>query len=117
MPWKRKVLNAEDVTIKQIATDRHTLISSAMNKDHKDIQHQFDIWHLSKWVVKQLSKKAKVKGCENLFPWIKDSLATTMQHAHQPRFRMIRNLHFPVACRSLVKNLAEPEPSLRFINS
>ena len=64
-------LQAEDVTIKRIATDRHTSISSAMNKDHKDIQHQFDVWHLSKWVVKQLTKKAKVKGCENLFPWIK----------------------------------------------
>ena len=60
-------LQAEDVTIRRIATDRHTSISSAMSKDHKEIKHQFDVWHLSKWVVKQLTKKAKVKGCENLF--------------------------------------------------
>ena len=64
-------LQAEDVTIRRIATDRHTSISSAMNKEHKEIKHQFDVWHLSKWVVKQLTKKAKVKGCENLFPWIR----------------------------------------------
>jgi len=64
-------LQAEDVTIRRIATDRHTSISSAMNKEHKEIKHQFDVWHLSKWVVKQLTKKAKVKGCEILFPWIR----------------------------------------------
>ena len=64
-------LQAEDVTIRRIATDRHTSIPSAMNKEHKDIKHQFDVWHLSKWVVKQLTKKAKVKDCENLFPWIR----------------------------------------------
>ena len=64
-------LQSEDVTIRRIAADRHTSISSARNKEHKDIKHQFDVWHLSKWVVKQLTKKVKVKGCESLFPWIR----------------------------------------------
>ena len=41
-------LQAEDVTIRRIATDRHTSISSAMNKEHKEIKHLFDVWHLSK---------------------------------------------------------------------
>ena len=61
----------EEVTIKRIATDRHTSISSSMKKDHGEIDHQYDVWHLSKWVVKKLSKKAKVKGCEDLLPWIR----------------------------------------------
>ena len=34
------------------------------------INHQYDVWHISKWVVKKLTNKAKLKGCEELFPWI-----------------------------------------------
>ena len=60
-------LAREEVTIKRIATDRHTSISSTMKKDHGEIDHQYDVWHLSKWVI----KKAKVKGCEDLLPWIR----------------------------------------------
>ena len=64
-------LAREEVTIMRIATDRHTSISSSMKKDHGEINHQYDVWHLSKWIVKKLSKKAKVKGCEDLLPWIR----------------------------------------------
>ena len=41
---------AREVTINRIATDRHTSISSSMKKDHGEIDHQYDVWHLSKWV-------------------------------------------------------------------
>ena len=64
-------LAREEVTIMRIATDRHTSISSSMKKDHGEINHQYVVWHLSKWIVKKLSKKAKVKGCEDLLPWIR----------------------------------------------
>ena len=64
-------LAREEVTIKRIATDRHTSISSSMRKDHGEIDHQYDVWHLSKWVTKKLSKKAKLKGYEDLLPWIR----------------------------------------------
>ena len=64
-------LREKDVAINIIATDRHVSISSTMDKNHKDICHQYDVWHLAKSVVKNLSKKAKVKGCEELLPWIK----------------------------------------------
>ena len=64
-------LAREGVTINRITTDRHTSIASSMKKDHGEISHQYDVWHLSKWVVKQLTKKAKVKGCEDLVPWIR----------------------------------------------
>ena len=63
-------LAREEVTIKRIAKDHHTSISSSMKKDHGDIDHQYDVWHLSKWVIKQHTKKAKVKGCEDL-SWIR----------------------------------------------
>ncbi|XP_068742192.1 uncharacterized protein [Montipora capricornis] len=55
------MLESKNVTISRIATDRHVSISSSMNKDHPTINHQYDVWHLSKWVV---------KGCEELSPWI-----------------------------------------------
>ena len=61
-------LQAEDVTIRRIATDRHTSISSSMNKEHKESKHRFDVWHLSTWVVKQLTKKAKVNSVKTSFP-------------------------------------------------
>ena len=41
-----------------------------MAKDFPHIIHQYDVWHLSKWVVKKLTNKAKQKGCEKLAPWI-----------------------------------------------
>ena len=65
-----EMMESKDVTISRIATDRHVSISSSMNKDHPTINHQYDVWHLSKWVVKKLTNKAKLKGCEELSPWI-----------------------------------------------
>ena len=63
-------LDGDGVEIDRIATDRHVFISSFMNKDHPDINHQYDVWHLSKCVVKKLMSKAQQKGCEDLSPWI-----------------------------------------------
>ena len=65
-----QLLTSNDVTISRIATDRHVTISSCMAKDHPHIKHQYDVWHLSKWVVNKLTNKAKEKGCEELSPWI-----------------------------------------------
>ena len=33
--------------------------------------HQYDVWHLSKWVVKKLSKKGKKKEFQDLTAWIR----------------------------------------------
>jgi len=63
-------LDGDGVEIDRMATDRHVSISSYMNKDHPEINHQYDVWHLSKWVVKQLKSKARQKGREELSPWI-----------------------------------------------
>ncbi|XP_068758424.1 uncharacterized protein [Montipora capricornis] len=65
-----ELLEGKGVNITIVATDRHVSISSCMSKDYPHISHQFDVWHLSKWVVKKLTNKAKQKGCEELAPWI-----------------------------------------------
>ena len=60
----------EKVTVSCITTDRHISIASTMEKEFSHIKHQYDVWHLSKSVVKKLNKKAKVKRYEELAPWI-----------------------------------------------
>ena len=58
------------VKVRCLATDRHTTVSSNMEKLYPNIVHHYDTWHLAKWVVKNLSKKAKTKVCEDLSQWI-----------------------------------------------
>lgn len=57
--------------IEILATDRHVQIRSIMNKEYKNVQHQFDVWHLCKSVKKKLVAKSKLRGCEDLHFWIK----------------------------------------------
>ena len=70
--FKRCLENLDNnhVKVNRIATDRHVSVSSFMDKECPGINHQYDVWHISKWVVKKLTNKAKLKGCEELFPWI-----------------------------------------------
>ncbi|KAK3745396.1 hypothetical protein QZH41_001436 [Actinostola sp. cb2023] len=63
-------LEDDGVTIGTITTDRHISISSTMNKNQSNINHQYDVWHLSKSIVKKLNNKAKLKQCQDLAPWI-----------------------------------------------
>ena len=65
-----ELLEGKGVKISRVATDRLVSISSSMSKDYPHINHQYDVWHLSKWVVKTLTQKAKQKGCEELSPRI-----------------------------------------------
>ena len=61
----------QNVKIRSLATDRHTTITPEVRKKYPSIIHQYDVWHLSGWVTKKLTKKAKKKGNEPLFKWIK----------------------------------------------
>ena len=63
-------LLANDVKILSIATDRHRGVGSLMKNKYSYIEHQYDVWHLAKSVVKKLTKKGKQKHCEQLLPWI-----------------------------------------------
>ena len=57
--------------VKVVATDRHVSIRSDIKKNFPNVQHQFDVWHVSKSITKKLTEKAKRKECSELFPWIK----------------------------------------------
>lgn len=57
--------------IEILATARHDQIESLVTKEFPEINHQFDVWHLEKWVRKELLQKSKTVGCEELSAWIK----------------------------------------------
>ena len=57
--------------VKVVATDRHVSIKSDMKKNYPNVDHQFDVWHLTKSVTKKLTEKAQKKDCSDLSPWIK----------------------------------------------
>ena len=63
-------LLAHDVQILSIATDRHRGVGSLMRQEYPFIEHQYDVRHLAKSVVKKLTQKGKQKHCEQLLPWI-----------------------------------------------
>ena len=69
----KRTLNAtikKKVPIRCLTTDRHTTITAKMRTNYAKIVHQYDVWHLSKWVTKKLTKKAKKKSCQELLQWI-----------------------------------------------
>jgi hypothetical protein len=68
---------ADGLNLSVLATDRHVMVSSVMKKEYKDIDHQYDIWHLAKNIIKKLWVRAKVKNCVDLGPWIQ-SIANHM---------------------------------------
>ena len=65
-----KNLKKKGVKVRCLTTDRHTTITAEMRKKHPEIVHQYDVWHLSKWIVKKLSKKSKKKQFQELSIWI-----------------------------------------------
>ena len=64
-------MEARDINIKQITTDRHVQIKKFMREECPNISHQFDIWHVCKNFRKKLSKAAKKKSTSILNKWIK----------------------------------------------
>jgi ribonuclease HI len=65
-----KNLKTKGVKVRCLTTDRHTTVTAEMRKKHSEITHQYDVWHLSKWVVKKLTKKSKKKEFKDLTDWI-----------------------------------------------
>ena len=57
------------LSIELICTDRHIGIGALMKKGFSNIEHQVDVWHLAKSVLKQLLQCSKRKECEGLVEW------------------------------------------------
>ena len=100
----KRTLNSiikKKIPIRCLTTDRHTTITAKMRTNYSNIVHQYDVWHLSKWVVtKKLSKKAKKKDCQELLPWIQSvsnhlwwCSVTCKQNADSLREKWLSLLH------------------------
>jgi hypothetical protein len=64
-------LQSKDIKVNQLATDRHTGIAKLLRENYKAVTHQYDVWHVTKSIKKKLTAKAKKKGNEALFGWIR----------------------------------------------
>ena len=65
-----RVLNEFNINVGTLATDRYKEISAFLRADYPNINHQFDVWHVSKSVTKKLTKEGIKNGHCSLLPWI-----------------------------------------------
>ena len=66
----KKLLEEDKLPVKVLATDQHIMIGSIMKKEFPTVNHQYDVWHVSKNVKKKLVAKAIKTECAPLLPWI-----------------------------------------------
>ena len=64
-------MNAFNLPIRSLTTDRHTQIRCFMKNEKPDILHQFDVWHVGKNIKKKLASVSKKKDCAELSAWIR----------------------------------------------
>lgn len=63
-------LQGNGMQVKELVTDRSPQIKTTMRTKYAGVNHQFDVWHFVKSVVKKLKKKAKAKASADLDAWI-----------------------------------------------
>ncbi|XP_066270376.1 uncharacterized protein [Branchiostoma lanceolatum] len=66
-----KFLSDAGLKVSTFITDRHRGICAWIRDEQKDTAHFFDLWHVCKSLVKELSKASKEKGCEVIKHWIR----------------------------------------------
>lgn len=64
-------LKDDGFSLETLATDRHVQITSHIRNTHPCIQHQYDVWHMSKWLSKKLSAAGKKAQCQSVAKWSK----------------------------------------------
>lgn len=64
-------LDENAINVNSLTTDRHKQVRKYIREERKDIEHQFDVWHMSKNIKKKLTKVAKKKCSSELQQWIK----------------------------------------------
>lgn len=63
-------LDKAGIKVSTIATDRSPQVKNFLKKTFPAVNHQFDVWHFAKSVVKKVHKVAKKKDMETLRQWI-----------------------------------------------
>ncbi|XP_011677896.2 uncharacterized protein LOC105444839 [Strongylocentrotus purpuratus] len=60
-----------DLELGTIITDRHVQVRAWIRQNLKEVQHYFDVWHISKGLKKKLRAAGMKKDCELLHQWTK----------------------------------------------
>ncbi|KAM7307032.1 uncharacterized protein ISCGN_010668 [Ixodes scapularis] len=71
-------LRAQDMSVDTLVTDRHSEGKAALRRNHPDIRHHFDVWHVAKGVNKKIVAVARGTKHSVLLKWIK----TIIRHLH-----------------------------------
>ena len=66
----KRVLEEDKLPVKILATDQHITVGSILKKEFPTIEHQLDVWHVSKNVKKKVTAKGNKTECVELCPWI-----------------------------------------------
>ncbi|KAM7304046.1 uncharacterized protein ISCGN_013946 [Ixodes scapularis] len=71
-------LRAQDMSVDSLVTDRHSEGKASMRRNHPEIKHQFDVWHVAKGIKKKIVAVARTKQHSVLLKWMK----TIVRHLH-----------------------------------
>ncbi|CAN7994675.1 unnamed protein product, partial [Ixodes pacificus] len=71
-------LHAQDMSVDSLVTDRHSEGKASMRRNHPEIKHQFDVWHVAKGIKKKIVAVARTKQHSVLLKWMK----TIVRHLH-----------------------------------
>eukprot|EP00079_Xenopus_tropicalis_P032068 XP_017945839.1 PREDICTED: uncharacterized protein LOC108645280 [Xenopus tropicalis] len=63
-------LEKKGIDVRVMATDRHSCIRSMMKVTYPTINHQFDVWHICKSLVKKLTAASKKRKYKDIAHWI-----------------------------------------------
>ncbi|CAN8005572.1 unnamed protein product, partial [Ixodes pacificus] len=62
-------LEAKGLTVELLITDRHVQGKAFMKKEKPEIRHEFDVWHVSKGIKKELVAAMRSPTCAELALW------------------------------------------------
>ncbi|KAG0424546.1 hypothetical protein HPB47_028228 [Ixodes persulcatus] len=64
-------LKVQDMSVEVLVTDRHSEAKAAMKKNHPEIKHRFDVWHVAKGVKKKVAAAAQTAKHRDLLKWLR----------------------------------------------
>lgn len=73
------------LTIKTVVTDRSPTCTKMLREDFPDLDHQYDLWHITKGLGKSLHKASLSAAGKEIGPWIRSVSSRSIDHIHPLR--------------------------------
>ncbi|CAN7945662.1 unnamed protein product, partial [Ixodes hexagonus] len=65
------IFEANSLIVDVLVTDRHPQLNAWLAREHSEICHLFDCWHVGKAIKKKLVAAGKLRHCDDLNTWNK----------------------------------------------